>query len=311
MSDSHIPIKMTQISYYQKTELYIKNSTGNFVLYKSADCLVDEEKYSQEDHPQLYLAIKDMPDAIIELRNVMNKNLARMIKSGSLADVKMALCEIIQEAVNSNPQVNDLSCFPETIDILYEGYGNASSLLKDLVDIPYGGFSLLQHCSNVLAMVLSYCLFCGLPEEETKKLCLGAMLHDIGCSRIDQRIIGADKKLTDEEYEIYKTHAAIGHDLIKEIGNLDVEIAQGVLEHHERIDGSGYPRGIANLSFAGRLIGLVDSYDNLSCSGKQHRRRLNSFEALMKIRNETFSEGKFDKQIFRDFCLSLGQKTTL
>ncbi|MEA1922720.1 MAG: hypothetical protein U9N63_08690, partial [Pseudomonadota bacterium] len=116
MLSSHLPVKVSQISYYRKTELYIKNSGGEFVLFKSADCLIDGDRFSQENHPQLYLARDSRTDAIAELRHEINKNLAERIVSGSLPDIKMALCEIIQEAVNSDPLVNDLSCFPETID---------------------------------------------------------------------------------------------------------------------------------------------------------------------------------------------------
>ncbi|MBN2807966.1 MAG: HD domain-containing protein [Deltaproteobacteria bacterium] len=309
MLESHIQVKRTQISCYRETELYIKNSAGDFVLYKSANRSIDADKYAQEDYPPLYLLDENKASAILELRTALNKNLAEMICSGSLPAAKVALCEIVQEVISDNPPTSDLSCFPETIDILYEGYCQASSILKDFVNIPYGGYSLVEHCANVVTLVLNYCLFYDFSEDETKKLSLGALLHDMGLSRIDKRIIETDRKLTDEEYRIHKTHAAIGHDLIKESGDIDVSIAKGVLEHHERLDGSGYPRGVAHISFAGRLLGLIDSFDSLSSSEKQHRRKQKSFAALLKIKDEVFLEGKFEKEIFKNFCLSLGKKT--
>jgi HD-GYP domain-containing protein (c-di-GMP phosphodiesterase class II) len=194
---------------------------------------------------------------------------------------------------------------------MYSEYSSTKNLLKNYIDTIAGGMSLIEHSVDVMVFSLNYCLFCNFSENDTKKISMGALLHDVGLTQIPKDIVSAKQKLNEKEYIIYKTHPAIGHDIIKTIGGVDASIATGVLEHHERLDGKGYPRGIANLSFEGRLIGLIDSFDQLVSSEKAHRKRKKPFEAMQIIQTETLKEVKFDKKIFKDFCLSLSDKLRL
>lgn len=125
---------------------------------------------------------------------------------------------------------------------------------------------------------------------------------------IPKEIVSNQGHLPDRQFSEYQKHSAIGHDIIKENENIDPSIAVGILEHHERLDGNGYPRGIANLTFEGRLIGLIDSFDNLTSSEKKHRKKREPFDALDLIKAEVLNEGRFDKTIYMDLCLSLGRK---
>ncbi len=304
---SYLPVRKSQVGFYQSTALYNKNREGDFVLYKSEDRFIDAERYAKELYPQLYVVKKDKESAVIELRLMMRKTLVEKVASGTLDEVKSALCNIVNEAITSHSEDN-LSMIPETIDIMYDGYAKASSQLKGLIDISYGGYSLVEHSVNVMSLALNYCLFCNFNEKDAKKISLGALLHDIGLTKVKRRIVEADRKLTEQEYKIFQTHSALGHDIVKQDDNIDSSIAVGILEHHERIDGSGYPRGIAGLSVEGRLIGLIDSFEHLSGSRKIHREMKNSFSALSLIQNEVIKEGKFDRGIFKDLCLSLGRK---
>jgi HD-GYP domain-containing protein (c-di-GMP phosphodiesterase class II) len=114
--------------------------------------------------------------------------------------------------------------------------------------------------------------------------------------------------LPDRQYHEFQAHPALGHDIVKQNENIDSSIALGILEHHERLDGNGYPRGVANISFEGRLIGLVDSFDNLTNSERTHRKKRNPFDAMKLIKNEVLNDGRFDRGIYKNLCLSLGKK---
>jgi HD-GYP domain-containing protein (c-di-GMP phosphodiesterase class II) len=156
-----------------------------------------------------------------------------------------------------------------------------------------------------MVLVLNYCIFNDFSETDTKKLSLAALLHDVGLTKISQKITGAKRKLSEQEFVEYKTHPALGHDLIKENAHIDPSVSKGVLQHHERLDGQGYPRGISNVSFEGLLIGMVDCFDSLTNSEKTHRKKKEPFGALKTIQDEILTQGKFDKNIFKELCLSL------
>lgn len=308
--ESYMAIKKSQANHYIATPLYIQNGSGEFVLYKPENRKLDSKLFLDEGFPSLYISI-DMKDcAKIELEKNLKNRLKIQIKSGNLKIIKSALCEIVQEAMQ-DPLEDNLNTLPETIEIMYSEYSNTKDLLKNYIDTIAGGMSLIEHSVDVMVFSLNYCLFCNFSENDTKKISMGALLHDVGLTQIPKNILSSKQKLNEKEYIVYKTHPAIGHDIIKTIGSVDASIPTGVLEHHERLDGKGYPRGIANLSFEGRLIGLIDSFDQLVSSEKSHRRRKKPFEAMQIIQNETLKEVKFDKKIFKDFCLSLSDKLRL
>ena len=93
----------------------------------------------------------------------------------------------------------------------------------------------------------------------------GRMLHDIGKIGIPREIINKPSRLTDEEYEIIKTHPAIGGNILKEISEIP-DIAIGARWHHERYDGKGYPDGLSGTEIPeiARIIGVADSYDAMT-----------------------------------------------
>ncbi|MGN0571185.1 MAG: HD-GYP domain-containing protein [Candidatus Fimenecus sp.] len=105
----------------------------------------------------------------------------------------------------------------------------------------------------------------GLKPLKVSDIYYSALLHDIGKIGIPDEILKKPGKLTKEEYEIIKTHAAIGADIVKDITAIP-NIRRGICDHHEWYDGSGYPRGLRgnNISLEGRIIGMADAYDAMA-----------------------------------------------
>jgi len=302
--NTYISVRKSQIHFYLETPLYIKNDRGDFVLYKAENTKIDFNRFSEDAHPQLYVPEEIKETAFKELQSQLKEKLKKRVNSGDLKSVKSALSEIVQEAMQE-PLEDNLQTLPETLDIIYQEYSNTTNLLKDIAGLQFGGSTLAEHSANVMLLVLNFCIFKKLPDEDTKKFSLGALLHDIGLTRIPKQITEANSKLSDSEYTTYKTHTTLGHDIIKENKHIDSLIAVGVLEHHERLNGTGYPRRISNISFEGRLIGIIDCFDNLTNNEKLHRKKKDPFSAMKVIQDEILKEGLFDKYIFKDLCLSL------
>lgn len=301
---SYIPIRNSQIFHYLKTPLYIKAKDDQYVLYKAENTKIDADRLKRDDHPMLYIPDDMKEIATEELQHQLKEKLLHRIKAGDLKSIKLALADIVQESFKE-PFEENLQPLPETLDILYQEYYNTSKLIKNIANLQFGGTTLVDHSVNSMVLALNFCIYYKLPERDTKSLGLGALLHDIGLTKIDNRIVGASGKLTDEEFAEYKTHAALGHDIIKENLDIDLSVATGVLEHHERLDGKGYPRGISNVSYEGGLIGMIDSFENLTNNEKAHRRKEEPFGAMKIIQNEILETGKFDRGIFSGLCMSL------
>lgn len=303
-------MKKSQVRHYKKTPLFKMNNEETFVLYKPENDDIDVKRFTEERYPQLYICGENRETALQEFQNELKSKLKASIYSGDLNAIKLSLVEIVQEALEE-PAVHNLSMLPETIDIIFDNYSKTANLFKSLIDIQYGGYSIVEHSVNVMVYTLNYCLFCEFEENYTKRLSLAALAHDIGLAKIPKKIVALDRKLTEKEFEIYKTHPAIGHDIIKQNESFDPSIAVSVLEHHEYLNGNGYPRGIANLSFEGQVIALIDTFDNLISSAKAHRNIKKPFEAMNLIKTEIIKEGRFNKKIFKDLCLSLADKSGL
>lgn len=303
--DQYLLVRKSQVPNYIKTPLYIFNQKTGYVLYKPVNKNFDKRQYEADNYPELYIATMDKRNAVNEIRSELNKSLCNKIRSGTLSDVKMTLCEIVSETF-SGPVDTSIESLPDTIDIVYEGYSKTADVLKDFSEIHYAGYPLVDHSVNVMAVALFYCLRNQFGENDTKRISLCALLHDVGVTKLPRAIVAFRGRLPDDQFLEYQTHPAIGHDIVKQNENIDSSIAAGILEHHERLDGNGYPRGIANISFEGRLIGLIDSYDSLTNSEKVHRKKRNPFDAMVVIKDDVLRQGRFDKNIYKNLCLTLG-----
>ncbi|MFF2091975.1 HD-GYP domain-containing protein [Paenibacillus sp. NPDC058174] len=125
---------------------------------------------------------------------------------------------------------------------------------------------LYQHSLNVCVYTTLLGTAYGYSREELMTLGMGALLHDIGKTQISMNVLKKPDQLTAEEFGMMKNHAKIGFELLKDEPNLPLIVAHCAFQHHERLDGSGYPRGIKGneIHDYAKWIGLVDSYDAMT-----------------------------------------------
>nr|NJM02406.1 HD domain-containing protein [Desulfobacula sp.] len=299
----YLPVKPSQIHLFEKTPFYYQTKEGGFLLYKEAGQRLDRERVKEKKYPDLYIAAKDKDAALTELALVLNMELAAGIASKGLAEVKTALGRIVEEALTPR-QAKILNTLPDTVQILAEGYSKDPKSVEYLTRIAGHSPLIIEHTVNVTALILQYCFFHRLDEARIKQLMLCGLLHDVGTSQIDKAIVEARKKLTDEEFKIYTGHSVLGHDLILAETDFDVSVATVALEHHERIDGSGYPHGTAKITADSRLIGIIDCYEPLTYRDKNFRKAKKPYDSLSLIKEEV-KAGRFDKETFKTFTSCL------
>jgi len=147
--------------------------------------------------------------------------------------------------------------------------------------------------------------YLGVDDESIlKSVGTGAFLHDIGKSKIDKNIILKSNKLTPLEWQEMKRHPLYGLEILKnEMGIVDPIVESIVINHHERIDGSGYPLHKKQLNKYDRIVAIIDAFDALS-SERSYQKTKTPFDALKIMFKE---EGQhYDKELLKNFTQMLG-----
>ena len=123
----------------------------------------------------------------------------------------------------------------------------------------------------------------SLEDEQIHRIYLAGLLHDIGKIGVDESVLRKKGRLSDEEFDCIKKHPSIGAGILREIKQMR-DIVPGVLCHHERIDGRGYPNGLAGeqVPLIGKIIGLADSFDAMT-SKRTYRDAMTVEQALGEI----------------------------
>ncbi|RBL82250.1 phosphohydrolase [Streptomyces cavourensis] len=158
-----------------------------------------------------------------------------------------------------------------------------------------------RHCHRVVALSVALARACGLPDDEQKAVAVAARLHDVGKIGTPDRVLFSPKRLEKDDWDIMKSHAATGADIImhSDIPQREL-IALAVRHHHEHFDGSGYPEGLAghDIPLHSRIISLADSYDALGDARPYHPARTHA--EIMRILNVE-AGSKCDPDLLRVF----------
>lgn len=122
-----------------------------------------------------------------------------------------------------------------------------------------------------------------LPEIEINKLKVCGLLHDIGKIAIEEKVLNKTERLTDQEWNEIKRHPDIGYRILSSSSEM-VELAQYILSHHERFDGTGYPRGLKQeeIPLLSRIIAVADSYDAMT-NERTYKKALDKDAAIEEL----------------------------
>ncbi|PKN09407.1 MAG: two-component system response regulator [Deltaproteobacteria bacterium HGW-Deltaproteobacteria-8] len=180
---------------------------------------------------------------------------------------------------------------------LLEGIMRGFSALVEARD-PY----LAGHQVRVTALALAIAQELGMNSDELEILRIAAMLHDIGKVKVPADFLNRPGALREEEFSVIKMHPEVGYDILKNLDE-DWPVAVIIRQHHERMDGSGYPQGLAgdDIVQGARIIAVADVVDAM-CSHRPYRPSLGTEAALKEL--EAGSGTKFEPQIVAA-CLRL------
>lgn len=170
---------------------------------------------------------------------------------------------------------------------------NENALLM-LTKIKHQDEYTAEHCINVSILAAAFGKHLGLLEGEIRNLALCGLLHDVGKTRIPDEILNKPGALTPQEFDVMRLHTTHGRTILMGTSsslNTAVDVA---FSHHERMDGSGYPRGLQaqQIPYFAKIIGLVDTYDAITSNRVYDKGRasMRALEIIHKHRGTQFDE---------------------
>jgi putative nucleotidyltransferase with HDIG domain len=162
-----------------------------------------------------------------------------------------------------------------------------------------------QHSVSICALLVSFAHALGMDAATVEEAGLGGLLHDVGKMKIPNEILNKPGKLTETEFDIMKSHASISRELLAGVPGVSEMVIQIAGEHHEKMNGGGYPRGIpgAQISQIGRMTAIVDVYDALT-SNRVYHKGMEPTEVLKKLLE--WSGTHLDGSLVQQYIRALG-----
>ncbi len=141
-----------------------------------------------------------------------------------------------------------------------------------------------KHSVDVATMAMIIARKSGLPNKDIYQIGVAGLLHDVGKSHIPNEILNKAGKLTEEEFAVMKNHTIYGYNILKEKSEISNEIIAGVLQHHEKINGRGYPLKLASKQITpyARVLSVADIYDAL-VTERPYKKGFSAHDALEMI----------------------------
>jgi HD-GYP domain-containing protein (c-di-GMP phosphodiesterase class II) len=161
-----------------------------------------------------------------------------------------------------------------------------------------------MHSVAVCALMVALARHMGHDDEACRDAGLAGMLHDMGKAAVPLDILNKPGKLTPEEFAVMRQHPERGHQMLLEARGANASALEVCLHHHERMDGAGYPHGLAGaqVSLLARMGAVCDVYDAVT----SHRPYKAGWDPAESIARMASWKGQFDEPILRAFVTSLG-----
>ncbi|WP_077341546.1 HD-GYP domain-containing protein [Pseudocolwellia agarivorans] len=289
-----------------KSEGYILKESSIEQLKKShvTYVIIDPSKTKQND------ATKDSETATAEKSSIpepkdLTTSLDKEIKTANkLYNNAKALQEKILQDITLN-KIIDTNAVQESTDAIVDSIFRNPDALLCMTRLRMKDDYLVEHSLNVSILMTIFCKHLNIERKVMEQLALGAFLHDIGKVLIPDHILHKPSKLTSDEYEIMKTHVVLGVEALKETPHVSNIVMSVVKEHHERIDGKGYPNQLEakDISLYGRMIAIVDSYDAMTAE-RVYKAGMHPIRAFKILMSE--SPNSYDKALVEQFIQCLG-----
>ncbi len=226
------------------------------------------------------LYIKDEISKGVEVKSVINEGL----KNKAVLDIKNTFVLAESSSRSNKERIDNYNKLNETISSFIDEISRNDNLVINIIDLKIFDDYTFFHSVNVAILSIVIGMSLNLARKDIHNLGIAAIMHDIGKVFIPIDILNKKDKLNQKELRIIKKHSKDGFLYLKEKYPVPYKCYEGVLHHHERYDGSGYPLTLKGnqISLFGRIIAIADVYDAL-ISDRPYRKGFAPNEALEYI----------------------------
>ena len=290
-------------------DLYLDQG-GAMVLYRSSSApFTEQNRQSLLDNniSRLYVSMSDRHAYQLYLESnlseiVHDSTIAESIRAGIVYDS----AKYLMEELFARPEMGENIIRSKELVTSTVGFVLTSkAAFRSLLEVMSFDYSTYTHSVNVCALTLGLARHIGIRDPgDLKILGTGALLHDIGKTKIDDSILFKAAPLSDSERELIRRHPQWGCDIMEQSNLIDRESYFPIMEHHERENGSGYPghRGSSEIHPYGKMTALADVFDAMTT----HRAYRPAMDAYPVLKSMFSDEGAFDRQLLEQFAQMLG-----
>lgn len=304
--EEYVPINIHTIKNFDQFDLYIKHSSEKesmFVLYKKRESSIAKSSKIFDKPNILYIKKKQSK----EYMQYLEKNLkAILLENKDKPELQSKIIynvmeNVIDDLFTDSRNTAKLEKVKYVVDTVIEETINTNISLY-LVNLTI--YDYFKYTHSVNSFVFSICFSKYLKKYEDSQLKIigvGALVHDIGETQLEPKLIKLDRKFTQEERKIIEEHPYLGYHILQGVSSIDPKAKFMVLQHHERWDGSGYPRKLKGeqITEYTRLLSLVDVYGAMTTK-RPFREAYSPFCAL-KSMVESKQFNKYELNSFVSF----------
>ncbi len=306
-----IPVASLRHDLVADFEIYLPVKDCEPVLYRTADLPFTaeaRERVTAANHESVLIRATDQA----AYNRYLERNLGEILNDSSLPMEKRAtaLYQCSQNLVKeilADPRSGEMmertgNIVSHTVELLFR----ESTSFEHLMRVTSYDYYTYTHSVNVFVFSTSLAQRLGHSADEIRIFGQGALLHDVGKSKISPDIVNARGKLTNEQWNEMRLHTVYGDEILREQGVTNPIILDVTRHHHEKLNGKGYPDGLKGdeISHWARICTIADIFDALT-TRRSYKEAMNSFPGLQFMREHMSDE--IDQQYFRAFVGLMGR----
>ncbi len=290
--------RLLHVGDYIDFSLYIYSATEQIELYIQGDTIIDEELYKLVKlAKKLYAANfeKSLYEKFVEqhIQTILQNETLTIDEKTEV--IYAAATEIVHTLYENSEGLKNVERTKAVITPVLESILYKDDIISSYIKVISYDYYTHTHSLNVSIYALCLGAELSLNKEQLLELGQAALLHDLGKSKIRSDIVNKESKLTLDEFEIMKMHPRHGYMIALDIGIKNAKILDGILHHHEKLNGEGYPDRLfgKRILLYARIISVCDIFDALT-TRRSYKTALSSYDALYLMKIEMRHELDID-----------------
>ncbi len=233
----YVDVELSQVQEPESPEFEKKKRTSE-----------EEKEFLTKVKPRIYKDKKDFESEMVDARETHAR----------LSDT----AESILHDISRNQKL-DLPTLKKAITPMVDSIIRNPDAFSWLTRMKYKDNYIYNHSVSSSVWAVAFGRHLGLPKKDLQSLAIGGLLLDVGKTRLPDKLINNAERYNQYEFKLVKQHVQYSVDIVRSINGIDESVVEMVATHHERHNGSGYPRGLSGnmIPIFGKIAGLIDCYD--------------------------------------------------